>query len=336
MSYFSPSGTDVVERKAYSSLLVIDSDDRNNAQSVQNTGNQAEYQPWNNFVIRTPDRLLTGEPKSIRLSSIRFPWAIPNINAQTNKMDIVITPPGGPAQVVQVDLSPDLNQILTPQQIALYITQQTEDSGIVVSYDPTQQQFSFAAQGLVPNSVITFNAYNNVYGGAAPLNPQQYGNLPSLCHLLGLTPSQVFVGKTSSGSALNIVGSFTNCLYTNYVDIASTKLNQYRTIADGSSINQTSRTLITRLYCANETSQSQVVYNDGVASIVPVGTYPFVIHRHFCEKSIRYATSSIGELDFQVYDQYGNLVQLPTQEYFSLDKINKVYPGFQMTFVVGE
>jgi hypothetical protein len=316
--------TSVTTQHPSSALLLIDSEDRNVSTVVQVSGQSLpEYQPWNNFVIQTPDRLMTGAVSKVMLKSVRFPWYIPNITLNNAFIQITIGAPPSPVYYV----SPGF---YTPQELAAELTASHPDNGITWVWDDQKQQFGLAIAGPAINVPITVTALDLNEG---ELTPEQFVSQPSLAKTLGFTNATLNVPYTIPTARTIFITTPTDCLYTHYVDIVSTRLLQYRYMLDGVSKNASKKALVTRIYCANETSTNQY---DPAGNIIPIGTRPFVIHRKVEEKGIKWnPEGTIDSLDFQVYDEYGQLVPLPEiVNYTSLGSfLRTTYPSFQMTFV---
>lgn len=318
-------------RYATSSLLVIDSDDRNVASSAQvgTVPGQVELQPWNSFKIQTPDRLATGGIASICLKSIRFPWYIPNITAQNNVFRVEIN-----GVVTDAVLAADFT---SPENIAGLLTGQLFNSaiprGIEIEWAEDLQSFRINAIGYAGVPII-IRAYNPSVSNSN-LTESLFQSNASLAKTMGLTAANL--NRTFTPTTANetiVVSSSTVCLYTRYVDIVSTRLLQYRRMIDGASKNANKKAIITRVYCANENSANDY---DLSGNIMPIGTKPFVIHRKFKEKVMLWNTeATIDYLDFDVYDEYGNLVALPRQDPVFLQNPKRTYPGFQMTYTLNE
>jgi hypothetical protein len=328
----SVSSPHIVKHPA-SSLLVIDSEDRNVASSAQ-IGNDAtpERQPWNKFIIQTPDRLATGSINRICLRSVRFPWYIPNIVAGNNQFYVSIN-----GTVNIYTLAP---RFYTPVQLAAELQSQSVTAGVGIQVDwlKDQNQFVFSAVGgALVGQVIIIQAYNSNVS-TSPLTPEQYYTNPSLAKTMGLNFSGI-LGKSFTVTAppqIITTGSATECLYTHYVDIVSSRLLQYRRMIDGASKNANKKPIITRIYCANETSTNEYDNSVNGNGLIPIGTRPFLIHRKIEEKAMLWdSEATVDYLDFQVYDEYGQLVALPYTD-GSFFNQSSTYPSFQMTFVLSE
>lgn len=316
---------------ATSSLMVIDSDDRNVASSSQVgvVPGQTELQPWNSFKIQTPDRIATGGISAICLKSIRFPWYIPNITAQNNVFRVEINGVVSDATLIAAFTS--------PQDIAGLLTGQLYNSaiprGIQIEWDEELQSFRINAVGYAGVPII-IRAYNPSVSGSN-LSESLFQSNASLAKTMGLTSANLnrtFTPTTDNETI--VVGSSTLCLYTRYVDIVSTRLLQYRRMIDGASKNANKKPIITRVYCANENSANDY---DLSGNIMPIGTKPFVIHRKIKEKTMLWNTeATVDYLDFEVYDEYGNLVSLPREDPVFLQNPKRTYPGFQMTYILIE
>ena len=170
------------------------------------------------------------------------------------------------------------------------MTQQIATGGgsaaIAVSWDYLNRRISWLITGYSGGTFL-ISAYNKAVDGTATtaLTYNQYLVNASLPKTLGMSPTVLFYNANNSpaipgfpvGSVgFTILGNATNLLYTNYVDIVSVRLNQYRTIQDGASKNLSRRPMITRLYCANETSTQEF---DISGMPIPIGSQAFLINR---------------------------------------------------------
>lgn len=319
-------------RQPTSSLLVIDSEDRNVASSIDvSSSNPVEFQAWNNFQIQTPDRLATGGINTVCLESIRFPWYIPNIVPQNDNMNIIIgTTP------YYIDLGSDGSAFFTPTEIATLINEDLAGSGLAVQWLDGDQKFFWTATGLT-GTPIQFQATNSLLAGLhVPLTNQQFVTMPSLARTMGFNLATLAVIWTPDASPYEFnPSSATDLLYTHYVDIVSTRLLQYRSMIDGASKNANKKALIARIYCANENSQNTL--NPLTGDIIPIGSQPFIIHRKIRDKIIKWnSEATVDYLDFQVFDEYGRLVSLPDKYLNSPNPSAPTYPSFQMTFALSE
>jgi len=314
-----------------SSLLVIDSEDRNVSSSIDiGASTPVEFQRWNNFQIQTPDRLATGAINNIKLKSVRFPWYIPNITDWNNSLDIQIN--GG--TIYTYNLSPGF---YSPSEIATALNDNQPTNGITWVWSSQQSSFYVDVSGAAVGVPITFIATNlGIFNTDVAMTSQQFVTLPSLARTLGFTLASLNQTYTSAVQDTVWPTGYTDCLYTHYVDIVSPRLLQYRSMIDGASKNTNKKPIITRIYCANENSQNSY---DLSGNIIPVGTQPFLIFRKMDEKSIRWnSEATVDYLDFQVYDEFGRLVIQPVDELGAnpIIKSQTTYPSFQMTFVLSE
>lgn len=357
--------THLVTRHPASSLLVIDSEDRNISSSSQvatpTIANGVSFylpeaQPWNNFKIQTPDRLLTGDVTKIMLKGIRFPWAIPNITPLNNYMKITITGGGAtPPATLTIPITMPIG-FNTPADFVRIINGQILANGapsaaaLSIAWNYTNSSFIWTITGYAGGTFLieAFNkALNN--NGTTPLTYGQYLTNPSLPRTMGMSSTVMFYninnapavpGFPIGDSPEVIVGSRTTLLYTNYVDIVSVRLNQYRTIQDGASKNISRRPLLTRLYCANETSTQEF---DISGNPIPIGSQSFLINRKICEKAVPWdPNATLDYLDFTIYDEFGDFVYTPPTAIGTglnttyASNSYTTYPSFQMTLLISE
>jgi hypothetical protein len=339
----STSETKTVKHPS-SSLLVIDSEDRNVATSAQvSATNAVEVQPYNNFIIQTPDRLATGGICRIMPKMIRFPWFIPNIVPSNSTFNILLNQgvPGiaYPTTTVNINLTTAVNTFVSPDELADFINAeivaQAPAYTLVVAWFPSKQAFGWSLNGLTYR--VRFQATNQFVNGTNPLTSEQFYAFPNLLKTMGFTPAALdpttFISNVATGFIF-YPGGGTDFLYTRYVDICSSRLLQYRKLIDGASKNSNKKPIIARIYCANENSMNSY---DLSGNIIPIGSQPFIIHRSIHQKDIAWnSEATVDYLDFQVFDEYGQLVQLPSVTLNGVNTLLYTYPSFQMTFALSE
>ena len=341
-----------IMRKPATQLLTLNSADRFQNTTTANTrtsvinpttkkyersgATQSVYkQPWNNFILQRPQNLMEAFATRISVTEVRFPWYIPNINTYNNTIWLVCedTSTGNPLNIYPVKI-PDGFYTLQAMVTAI----NTALAGLSTFVPPPVAVPTFAVVGNnqvkvspFPGSGGQFNFYwFDPYVNTTAPSENQYLNSASLAKTLGFSFSQVSGEGTNNTQPL--LGSPTEGLYTQYVDIVSEKLNYYSQTKDGSSASSTNKALICRLYYADEVSITQMS---------PIGTAPFVIHRQFkTPKEIMWNKQAvIDSLDVSVLDQYGQLVPLPTikQPQGGLNRSTEgAWPDFQISLLASE
>jgi len=305
-------------------LLVVDSKDRN----------QTSIQPWNRFTLQKPQALLDAYAKKLMVSEVRFPWYIPNITPLNNTFTIVVDA-GGTGVPTLITIP---SGFYTPGQLVIAINSElgTLFSGNepVLSYDTPSNRYTFTMAVANPSAFYFFN-YTTT---STPPTELQYNTSPSLLRTLGFNYDQV----SGSGVNLAIQGQPTMTLYTNYVDIVSTRLTRFQKVRDGDSASNSQGSTICRLYLADEASNPILNYLIQTTTNPDggIGTFPFVIHRQFkCPKAINWSPDNfVDYFDISVLDEYNNVVPLIPQPYGSgvSGNFNAQYPDFQITFICGE
>ena len=268
----------------------------------------------------------------IGVSEVRFPWYCPNVNANNNQIWLGLVDTIDQLTIYQLNVNPGfysgdllaeaLNSIIIGQ--AVYGTYQAISGPNVpinlsfipvFSFNDSTGQMTFTPNATLGAFLYYFNPVSTVF------NPLQYYNSPSLCLLMNFDVVQVS-GQLDSFTPLT--ANPTDMRYTQYIDIVSDKLAQYAKSRDGSSDNNFNRSLICRLYIADDN-----------------GAQPasFTIYRQFQNpKMIEWnKESAIDWVDIAVYDQFGNLLPLPT---FTLPggapaQVG-VYPDFEITLLASQ
>lgn len=321
----------VITRLPSSQLLTLNSADRfQNSNPKQ--GQSINAQPYNNFTLQRPQNLMEAFATRITVSEIRFPWYIPNINSQNNT--IWMTDDSTPANVATITIPSgfyDLDGVATALNTAILASTLITPPTVSV-LNGAQIVFTPAPGSGARFSIYWFNPFTlPTPPSVIPSNAQQYYTQPSLAKTIGLTYEQSSGG---SNTTLPLIGNPTECLYTQYVDIVSQKLNQYARTRDGSSASSTNKALICRLYINDEISVN--TYTSGSP-----GQIPFVIYRQFSNpKEIMWNKEAVIDwLDIAVLDEYGQLVPLPViggvQSSSPRETVGS-YPDFQFSLLASE
>ena len=297
-------------------------------------------QPWNKFRLQRPQPIMGAFATRIGVSEVRFPWYVPNVNANNNQIWLGLADVLGALSIYQITVNPafytggDLANALNAIIVGGVVPEgsYTVIAGPNVPINPLGfPVFSFnAGTGqftFTPNPIIGafIYGYNPV---STPFSPISYYNSPSLALLMAFEFVQV---SSQVDNLVPLVGNPTSMCYTQYVDIVSDKLSQYAKSRDGSSDNNFNRSLICRLYVGQESSIEQLTN-------VPACSAPFTIYRQFKNpKMIEWnKESAIDWVDIAVYDMYGNLLPLPTIVFPGAVAGVGVYPDFQITLLASQ
>ncbi len=307
----------VVETNA-SQYFLLNSMDRLQNSSI-NEFNAFTAQNWNDFRLQKPAYLMNAFAQRISISEIRFPWFIPNITARNNFLYVNPVFPAGAEVKIEVPIG-----FYTPAELIATLNDLLDTAfgvgALVVSYDNINQRYTFT-----PDAGKIFTI------GYVPFGVQEsavdyYTRIASLLRTMGMELNQQAV---PFGDAL--IGSPTNTVYTDFVDICSSKLMMNTDAQDGTSANEASKTsVVCRVFLADESSQ---------VTSAPLGSRPMLIHRQFVNpKQTKWSNDQfIDWLDIQVYDQFGQLVPLNTYTVAPGTTVyNASYPDFQITCLASE
>lgn len=349
------SPTDTV-RQASDVLLCLDSADRGVSTTL--AGDilvTPSTQPFNDFRLQKPQALVQGGIKRLKLNEVRFPYTTPNIVADVTSF-------------VWMQLYSSPNTLVAEDQFDLFTSTPTpsgatvdflEGSGFYTATDIGERLIE------ILNADATFGAtstwsYVASYAGGFTLSvapkagqTQQYftmtsselsnlGDIPfppkSLLTVLGFDSVNSFANLTFAATTSK-TAVWSPLTFTQYIDITSTNLTRFQTIADTNTRQNSRGNLICRLFVADENSQlptttpvwngsNTIFYNNAL----PAGSQPYTIHRQFQEpKVFRWESeASINWIDIQLYDDCGNLLWIPTANNTSSP------PNFQITFKCSE
>ena len=220
-------------------------------------------------------------------------------------------------------------------QLTAFYTRGNFNDPFVFSYDPATYRYSlkmttnttgvnYAALGYSNTNISQayLGVYNNWLAQANFFNligfPFGYNNVK-------------FFASPAYGSSYPLTGNPTETLYTEFLDITSSKAHEFTNIRDGNSGN-TSTVALCRLYINDNVNINESPW---------IGQAPIIIHRQFKNpKFIRFnAESVISGLDIQVRDSFGNLVPLPPALSVPTNPVVNVaqtYPDFCITLLCSE
>jgi hypothetical protein len=298
--------------------LLINSADRNFAVRQSST----DPIPLNNFVITKNQNLIQGQFHRLTLTSLRFPWQFPNI---TRKNNVLWASFDSGVSWNAITITPgfwdgtDLALIIQTLLRAVPGGSATLD----VSYSIKTQQFSISDS--VATS-LTLQTYNPLTQVRPPFNS------PSLLKTMGyLTFFNIPLSLDLSD--LPLISGVAPLTYTDYIDICSEQLTLLQSVKDMPTTQGIPRqSVIVRVYLADENSQN--------SPTDVKGTYPFIIHRQFTNpKVIRWENDrSVGQIDIQLYDMYGDLLELPIQRISNDPLLFTESPlqDFQINFLCSE
>jgi hypothetical protein len=308
-------------RMPSNSYLTVDSRDRHQSYAAALASPSSPY----NFMITKGESIFNGFFTRIGVTEIQFPWALPNINGESNTIKVYVD--GGPSDLSGVVTFPV--GFYTPAELAAAFA--VEVNGVLATLGPGSTSVgSITCQYIGPQSVqaapvtqdipfsflIDFTGTGAYTGLAFAPDPQKLA-FNNLFSLMSFIPGSFGVpGVPGSTDYSNVTFTApTDCLYTPYIDIVSRRLVAYQSLYDTTTA-PVSRNIICRLYLNNDnvplpTSSTYWNGTDPVTVInepVLIGQRPGTIYKQFRNpKMLRYvAEVPVGQVDFQVYDSLGN------------------------------
>jgi len=331
----------VTARQPSSAYVTLSSRDRYfNASPTQT---QAVFQPWNNFILQKAEALVPTYTKRLAITEVRFPWFIPNITRNNNLFGMIID--SATPKLLRIDFG--IEGFYTPTLMAVKITELINAAAVAASVaagdiptlDYLSGQFSFVGgANNTPFAIVALKPSPSPLGGGfiqsqVITDSLTYLNAPNLLSTIGMPFEYLTINiVTPLIHTVILIGDYSLGLYTEYVDITSEKLMRFADARDAGSGSLLQTSAICRLYLADEVSLSTL---DSEGNPVPAGSAPFVIHRQFKNpKQVLCSPDSfIGDLDIQVFDQFGKLVYVPKN--FELNRVYS-YPDFQITMLASE
>lgn len=291
-------------------FINVNSRDRNTAGSSTNYFSSVggDRQPWNDFIVQRPAPILNSFARRIGVVEVNFPWGIPNITSANN--------------VLYIEKDAVISSFTVPVGFYSGSALATTLNGLLATAYPTNTpSFTWVENHFVFNA--NGGDYTILYNAGGTINTEQFYTQPSLARTMGISYAQI--------GAINLpgfVGGTTQLLYTSYVDIVSEKLHYNNEVQDGTSqTNRNQTSVLCRIFCSDETSNNTLT----------AGQAPFLIHRQFKNpKMLKWNPDAmIDWFQIKVYDEFGNLVQLPAP-LSQAGLPNAPYPDFQLVIIATE
>lgn len=297
-----------VFRPSSTALLTIDSADRFVDQvqrrdvegwlpsdGVPRPNNYSAY----DFTITKNESIMNGFFTRLAVTEVVFPWSIPNINVQTNKM-LVDVEIAGVTTTYTITLE---TGFYTPVQLAAAIEAE------VATLDPSLAGFNMEYSTRPYTNCFLYETNSATDIGFRPVsyNSLVYNNdsqVIQLFDLLGFVDGRNTIAQPAQ------VGNPTLCQFTRYVDIVCPQLIYNQSLKDTSS-QRTVRDALCRVYLGDGDDTNTPQPND--VNYSPPGCAPTVIYRNFgTPKQIQWQPNQpvAGYLQFQVYDDNGTLLSL--------------------------
>jgi len=284
-------GSAVSVRPSATALFTVNSADRFGTIADKRDADLSVSSPYD-FTIRKKESLLNGFFTRVGISEISFPIANPNVSGSTSLLSITWN--AGAGDNVETFIE---NGFFTPAEIATAL--QTE----IRTYDASLLGATVTYGDFGdPRFVIKSNSATTLW--IRPVNqPVAQGytrNQIQMFDMLGFTDK-------NSGPAVSLISYATFFQKYQYLDIVSTLLTGNQNLKDSTS-SPIDRNILCRLYVDYENSYS-VPASDPL--FAPAGTTPFTIYRKFpVPKYVQWDVKQpIGQLNFQVYDQDGVLLE---------------------------
>ena len=280
----------------------------------------------NDFTIESGGALIYGYMRRLVVSQVQFECNIPTVCADRNDTFPIYRQ--STADYFQITIP---FGFYTPNEMAatLQVLIRQTDMGISsptfsVAYDNTNGAsggfvflsnnsalFSFPSiEQLASDNIITYD------------NEFLINIILRTYKMLGITISNVQPQVNQYSSAR------LKWLYTSYVDIISSKLTKYQNIKDTDTSAKKQDSIVARIYLTGVGVAQPLTGDD------TVGSRPFTVVQDMnSPKVIRWSTDeAVNSLDFQVRDQYGNLIFIAATDF----EVVSYSSEFQMTLLCVE
>jgi hypothetical protein len=328
---YSARDTNVfTSRLSSTAILAIDSEDRfRNYDDAQTLGglNRSPY----SFSINKPASLMSGFFTRLGVTEVVFPYVIPNINVNTNRIiffwynagviqpPTILTLPIGfytPAQIAS-ELQTQIRAI-DPLLASFVMTYGIQSVGLTA---PTQRPI-FEYASLVAGITVQFVPLPASGSQAIPDRTKK-----QLFNLLGFNQTNAAGFGLASGFGLD-----TFCQATRYLDIVCSQLTANQSLKD--TMSQTvARDVLARVYLGDSQGVQSTVLPSS-ATFCPPGCMPTTIYKNYSQpKQIQWIPNQPvpGFLQFDVYDDNGQPLQETMPSYALGNGAN-----WSMTMLVSE
>ena len=291
----------------------------------------------NNFLLTYPGALIYGYIKSIAISQTQIEYRIPTVCPPNGSIS------SGNQFLPMVNVTTNLYQLITipfgfytPDELAAMLTilirtYQVGNPQFTVTYVNSGGQLNPANININGNCFI-FQSNNGdsfyfpdlvtirTFPSGAGITEFIWTGILKCYRLLGITVRNSSLAPYT-GQILQETQS-PNFLFTSYIDICSNNLTKYQKIKDTDTSVNKRQSLIARIYL------SGVGLADPTRDNYSLGCQPFIMTADLnTPKTCRWSVDeAVYELDFQLYDQYGDLIYW-----------DNIFPTeFQMTLLATE
>jgi hypothetical protein len=315
----------VISHQGANGQLVISSADR-----TKGTWAYPNQQPFNRFTINKGFPVQQGQIMSVKLTEVRFPYAIPNVNEYNNMFFIQVRSTPGRVIIVPTGFYTGVSLATTINALVALVYPGVAP---VLVYNPDG---TYTWSGATTASTDDFALLPVFSVPADPANPgagvlNEYLttpiSTPCLLSVMGFNPTYEDFTVMANGHNSAVAP----LIYTSYIDICSDVLTQFQDLPDASTATPNQQHVICRLYIANETS---TVLQDASGNPLYPGMAPFVIHRQFYNSKVMKWNSqnSIDRVDLQLYDDAGRSLYQGTRGDALGNRNVCTWDNFQITF----
>lgn len=277
-------------RPPASAFLMIDSEDRyaNGEQNVTtyyfNRLNNAADKPGNDFSIQKRQPLLYGIFKRVGMVQLQLQYRVPTIVAGKNDTFILDISGVGDVPVVLTQGYYTATALAAEIQSSVLALPGTPIPGFTCVYDAQYGGFT-CAQGA---GTIQFR-----FGDVLSTDPDVYLINRTLI-TIGAQQSNINTYATTQ-----FLGT-PSLLYTRFIDIVSQRLAKFQRVKDADTLNTNKSNILTRIYMTAPNTRSDPATACGPIDICVDPNTP--------KHSMWSIDEAIYELDFQLYDEYGELL----------------------------
>ena len=304
--YASRDANVFTSRLSSTAILAIDSEDRYRNYDEATTISDLNRSPYS-FSINKPSSLMNGFFTRLGVTEVVFPFVIPNINVNTNRI-VFAWYNAGVFQAAQILTMPI--GFYTPAQIASEL--QTQIRAINPLLNAFTMTYGVQTVGLTAPTQRPIFEYNAVTAGitvfftkipaAGVPSPIRDRTKKQLFNLLGFTA----INGTAPPGLASGFGLDTYCQATRYLDIVCSQLTANQSLKD-TMTQSVARDVLARVYLGDAQGVQSTVLPSS-STFCPPGCMPTTIYKNYSQpKQIQWIPNQPvpGFLQFDVYDDNG-------------------------------
>ena len=274
----------------------------------------------NDFTIQAPQPLLYGYVKNIKVATCNMQYNVPTIipSEQTDPITGTVRQTNRGNDKFKIWSIAGTGYVLTipygfynPYELCAILQQQIRNAGNPLWNNFTVSYTAVDGYTLETNSINPAARFSLIaqpvigFWNQAEIEQGLFDVVLHLYYMMGYRQAN------ENPNQLQVMGRGT-MLYTDYVDVCSTRLTKYQRQKDTDSDPKKNSAIVLRVYLNGSDPVVQQIPIEGQPNtyMTSLGSSPLRVYQHYnTTKTIRWsAEEAIYELDFQLRDMWGDLI----------------------------